>query len=73
VLGSGSVDLAGVAGGRIGAWAQHCCPDWDWLPGKALVEAAGGRTAVLEHRGRRWHLAGNAAAVTDLTARLLAS
>lgn len=73
ILGSGSVDLAGVAGGRIGAWAQHSCPDWDWLPGKALVEAAGGRTAVIEHRGFRWHLAGNAAAVADLTERLTAS
>ncbi|MGI8417968.1 MAG: inositol monophosphatase family protein [Nakamurella sp.] len=73
VLGSGSMDLAGVAGGRLGAWAQPGCPDWDWLPGQALVEAAGGSTAVIEHRGRRWHLAGNGLAVADLTKRLLAS
>ncbi|MDQ6658984.1 MAG: inositol monophosphatase [Actinomycetota bacterium] len=73
ILGSGSMDLAGVACGRLGAWAQPGCPDWDWLPGKALVEAAGGSTAVIEHRGRRWHLAGNGLAVAELTHRLLAS
>lgn len=70
MMGSGSVDLAGVAGGRIGAWAQHSCPEWDWLPGQALVEGAGGRTVVLQHGHHRWHLAGNAAAVDDLVARL---
>lgn len=73
ILGSGSMDLAGVACGRLGAWAQPGCPDWDWLPGQALVEAAGGSTSVIEHRGRRWHLAGNNLAVADLTERLLAS
>ncbi len=66
VLGSGSCDLAGVAGGRVGVWAQHSCPDWDWLPGKALVEGAGGRAEVVEHRGRRWHVAGNQRAVGEL-------
>lgn len=73
VLGSGSVDLAGVATGRLGAWAQHSTPAWDWLPGQALVEAAGGRTAVVEHRGHRWHLASNPQALDDLVAHLRAS
>ncbi|MRK01957.1 inositol monophosphatase [Aeromicrobium sp. S22] len=66
VLGSGSCDLAGVAGGRVGVWAQHSCPDWDWLPGQALVRAAGGRAEVVEHRGHRWHVAGNPQAVAEL-------
>ncbi|XVX22122.1 inositol monophosphatase family protein [Actinomycetota bacterium] len=70
MLGSGSVDLASVAGGRLGAWVQMLCPDWDWLPGKALVEAAGGATQVLEHRGHRWHLAGGPTAVHDLVKAL---
>ncbi|MGA9714329.1 MAG: inositol monophosphatase family protein, partial [Aeromicrobium sp.] len=35
ILGSGSCDLAGVAGGRVGVWAQHSVPAWDWLPGQA--------------------------------------
>lgn len=73
LLGSGSMDLASVATGRIGAWAQHSTPAWDWLPGQALVEAAGGRTHVVEHRGHRWHLAGNALAVDELLRRLRAS
>lgn len=73
VLGSGSMDLSSVATGRIGAWAQHSTPAWDWLPGQALVEAAGGRTAVIEHRGHRWHLASNALALDELVARLRTS
>ncbi|MET0447034.1 MAG: inositol monophosphatase family protein, partial [Aeromicrobium sp.] len=73
VFGSGSMDLCGVATGRVGVWAQHSTPAWDWLPGQALVEAAGGRTAVVEHRGHRWHLAGNPQALGELVERLQAS
>jgi myo-inositol-1(or 4)-monophosphatase len=73
LLGSGSMDLSSVATGRIGVWAQHSTPAWDWLPGQALVEAAGGRTAVVEHRGHRWHLAGNPQALDELLGRLTAS
>lgn len=73
LLGSGSMDLSNVATGRLGAWAQHSTPAWDWLPGQALVEAAGGRTAVVEHRGHRWHLAGNPQALDELVERLTAS
>lgn len=70
MLGSGSVDLASVAGGRIGAWAQHSTPTWDWLPGRGLVEGAGGRASVVEHRGLRWHLAGSERGVAELASRL---
>ncbi|KAA1376003.1 inositol monophosphatase family protein [Aeromicrobium fastidiosum] len=73
LLGSGSMDLSNVATGRVGAWAQHSTPAWDWLPGQALVEAAGGRTAVVEHRGHRWHLAANPQALDELVERLTAS
>lgn len=73
ILGSGSCDIAGVAGGRIGVWAQHSTAEWDWLPGKALVDAAGGRTEVVEHRGHRWHVAGNRQSVGELLELLLAS
>lgn len=66
VLGSGSCDLAGVAGGRVGVWAQHSVPAWDWLPGQALVLAAGGHAEVVEHRGHTWHVAGNHHAVGEL-------
>lgn len=73
LLGSGSIDLSSVATGRIGVWAQHSVPAWDWLPGQALVTAAGGRTEVVEHRGHRWHLAGNHQSVGELLKRLLDS
>lgn len=66
VLGSGSCDLAGVAGGRIGVWAQHSAPEWDWLPGQALVRAAGGLAEIVEHRGHAWHVAGNHQAASEL-------
>jgi myo-inositol-1(or 4)-monophosphatase len=68
MLGSGSVELAYIAGGRLGAFAQNDCQDWDWHPGRALVEAAGGVTRVLVRGGHRWHLAGNRVAVDDLVA-----
>nr|WP_211356228.1 inositol monophosphatase [Lapillicoccus jejuensis] len=73
MLGSSSVDLASVATGRLGVWAQHSVLDWDWYPGHALVLGAGGRTHVLEHRGRRWHLAGSPTAVEELSAALTSS
>ena len=66
MLGSGSVELAGVASGRLGAWLHLDSPSWDWLPGAALVRAAGGSTAVLEAHGHRWHIAGNVRAVEEL-------
>ncbi len=71
MLGSGSVELAAVAGGRLGLWAQIDTLDWDWLPGAALVLGAGGATEVLRHRGHRWHLAGNRQAVAEARALLL--
>ena len=71
MLGSGSLELAAVAGGRLGLWAQLDTLDWDWLPGAALVLGAGGAVDVLEHRGHRWHLAGNRQAVAEARALLL--
>jgi fructose-1,6-bisphosphatase/inositol monophosphatase family enzyme len=66
MLGSGSVELAALAAGRIGVWAQLDCPAWDWLPGEALVRAAGGDSAVFEVLGHRWHVAGPPTAVADV-------
>jgi myo-inositol-1(or 4)-monophosphatase len=71
MLGSGSIELAAVAAGRLGAWAQIDSLDWDWLPGVALVEGAGGVTTVLEANGHRWHLAGSAQAVAEISALVL--
>lgn len=70
MFGSGSCDLAAVAGGRIGVWAQQSVPEWDWLPGAALVEAAGGRVEQVEVRGRIWSVAGRPTAVEQVIAAL---
>ncbi len=66
MLGSGSVELAAIAGGRLGAYVQTDCLPWDWLPGAAIVLAAGGTTTVFELHGHRWHLAGNASVVEEM-------
>ena len=59
MFGAGSVDLAGVAAGQLGAWTQHTVADWDWLPGKALVEGVGGVARKVEAGGVVWSVAGN--------------
>lgn len=71
MLGSGSIELAAVAAGRLGAWVQIDSLDWDWLPGVALVEGAGGATNVFQASGHRWHIAGSRSAVAELTALVL--
>lgn len=70
MFGSGSCDLAAVAAGRIGVWAQQSVPEWDWLPGAALVTAAGGRTEQVEVRGHVWSVAGRPTAVEQVLAAL---
>jgi len=70
MLGSGSIELAAVAGGRVGASIQADSLPWDWLPGAALVIGAGGVAQVVEAAGHRWHVAGNRRAVADVRALL---
>lgn len=70
MLGSGSVDLASVACGVHTVWAQHSCPEWDWLPGRALVEGAGGVCATVEVNGYDWFVAGRAGAVEQAVSLL---
>jgi fructose-1,6-bisphosphatase/inositol monophosphatase family enzyme len=71
MLGSGSIELAAVAAGRLGAWVQTGTLPWDWLPGVALVRAAGGATEVFETCGRRFHVAGSRQVVDEIGALLL--
>jgi myo-inositol-1(or 4)-monophosphatase len=70
MLGSASVDLAGVATGRIGVFLQANLHPWDWYPGAALVLGAGGSAEALELGGNRWQVAGNAQSVTETLAAL---
>jgi myo-inositol-1(or 4)-monophosphatase len=55
--GAGSLELAWVASGRVDGWAQPNVSPWDWVPGAAIVAAAGGRCVVLEGEPA-WHVAG---------------
>ncbi|WP_240617366.1 inositol monophosphatase family protein [Nocardioides speluncae] len=70
MLGSGSMDLAAVADGRLGVWFQHSVPAWDWLPGQALVEGAGGCTRRTTAGGVVWSVAGPPTAVDEVVAAL---
>ena len=70
MFGAGSIDLATVASGGIGGWLQHSVADWDWLPGKALVEAAGGKAVKADAGGVTWCVAGNRQLVDDVLAKL---
>lgn len=72
MLGAGSVDLANIAAGQMGAWMQHSVPDWDWLPGKALVETVGGRCVKVDAGGVTWCVAGNPRVVDEIADRLRA-
>jgi fructose-1,6-bisphosphatase/inositol monophosphatase family enzyme len=64
--GAGSLELAWVAAGRVDAWAQPNVSPWDWVPGAALVQAAGGRCVVLDG-DPAWHIAGAPALVDELS------
>jgi len=55
-FGSGSLELAWVAAGRLDAWVQVRPARWDWLPGAVLVGEAGGIAAPLDGEAG-WHLA----------------
>lgn len=70
MLGSGSCDLGRVADGQLGCWFQHSCPEWDWLPGKAIVLAAGGAVDTVRVNGLEWFIAGGTTAVRGLRAAL---
>ena len=72
MFGAGSVDLAGVAAGELGVWMQHTVADWDWLPGKALVEGVGGSCVKIKAGGVEWCVAGNPQAVAEVTDTLQA-
>jgi myo-inositol-1(or 4)-monophosphatase len=70
ILGSASIDLAGVASSRLGVFLQANLSGWDWYPGAALVIGAAGVADQLEIGANRWQIAGNAQAVEDVKAAL---
>jgi fructose-1,6-bisphosphatase/inositol monophosphatase family enzyme len=72
MLGSGSVEMAAVAAGRLGASLHTNSLPWDWLPGAALVRGAGGAAEVIELHGHQWHVAGSRQTVDEIVALLRA-
>jgi myo-inositol-1(or 4)-monophosphatase len=66
MLGSGSVERAAVAAGRLGAWVQYSSLPWDWYPGAALVRAAGGTAEIVPAHGHDWHIAGSKQTVDEI-------
>jgi fructose-1,6-bisphosphatase/inositol monophosphatase family enzyme len=70
MLGSGSVEMAAVAAGRLGATLHTDSLPWDWLPGAALVRGAGGAAEVIELDGHRWHVSGSRQTVDEILALL---
>ena len=44
ITGSGTLELAYVAAGRLHGWIQPATYRWDWVPGALLVTEAGGET-----------------------------
>ncbi|MCM0622077.1 inositol monophosphatase family protein [Nocardioides bruguierae] len=71
-LGSSSMDSTAVAEGRLGCQFQHSLPDWDRLPGAALVLGLGGAAALVQAGGRTWNITGAPRAVAEVEALLLA-
>lgn len=70
MLGSGSMDAALAAGGVVDVVVQHSVPDWDRLPGEALLRGVGGVARLVEAAGRRWYVAGAPSAVAEVCDRL---
>lgn len=72
MLGSASMDMAGVASGELGCWMQNSVASWDWLPGRALVEGAGGVTEKVTAAGTEWSIAGSPQSVSAAACALSA-
>ena len=64
MLGSGTLELAYVAAGRLHGWIQPATYAWDWLPGALLVQEAGG-TARRTGADPYWCVAAAGAALAD--------
>jgi myo-inositol-1(or 4)-monophosphatase len=66
--GAGSLELAWVAAGHIDGWAQPNVDTWDWLPGRLLVQEAGGRAAVIDGDPLTWFVAAAPGTFEELVA-----
>jgi fructose-1,6-bisphosphatase/inositol monophosphatase family enzyme len=71
MMGSGTADAVAIARGRCDVLFQHSVPDWDRLPGAALIRGVGGESRVVHAAGVDWHVAGVPTAVAEICDRLL--
>lgn len=65
--GSGSLELAWVAAGRIDVWLQRNVLPWDLAPGSLLVSEAGGVCASVENDEGLWSFACDVESGAQLT------
>jgi fructose-1,6-bisphosphatase/inositol monophosphatase family enzyme len=70
MLGSGTMDAMAIAEGRLDALCQHSVPDWDRLPGAAIIRSVGGESRRTTAAGVVWHVAGVPTAVAEICAAL---
>ncbi len=73
MLGSASIDLAGVASARVGVFLQANLHPWDWYPGAALVLGAGGDAEELVIGEVTWQIAGNTQSAAEIKTALSAA
>ena len=62
----GTMDAMAIAEGQLGVSFQHSVPDWDRLPGAAIIRGAGGVARQVEAAGVTWSVAGAPTAVDDV-------
>ena len=70
MMGSGTMDAMAIAEGRCDVLFQHSVPDWDRLPGAALIRGVGGEARVVHAAGVDWYVAGVPTAVAEICAAL---
>ena len=71
MMGSGTMDAMAIAQGRCDVLFQHSVPDWDRLPGAAIVRGVGGESRVVRAGGVDWHVLGVPTAVAAVCAALV--
>lgn len=71
MMGSGTMDAMAIAQGRSDVIFQHSVPDWDRLPGAAIIRGVGGESRVVAAGGVEWHVAGVPTAVAEVCRALV--
>ena len=69
--GSGTLEAVAIAEGRLDLFLHHSVPEWDRLPGEAIIRAVGGETRTVAAGGVQWYVAGVPTAVAQASARLV--